>query len=124
MSYVTQGTVQVELKTETDIKIRINPTQEYTVKREKQDYIVFIQDDPKAHPEAQIYEKNTIFTTTITTKNSLFVQSLIDAAFQQIKIEIKAALKLSAKEKSQKPQTPAPSSISIEIESIKIPALL
>ena len=108
MLYVTQGTVQVELKTETDIKIRINPTQEYTVRRENQDYIVFIQDDPKTHSEAQVFKKNTIF---IAITNSLLVQSLIDAAFQQTKIEIN----------SKKPKK-TNGSITIEIESIKIAA--
>jgi hypothetical protein len=131
MAYVTQGTVQVELKNQTDktqtITIRINPTQDYVVKRGKEDYIVFIQDDPKAHPEAKVFERNTIFTTT----NPFFVQSLINGAFQQTKIEIKVAFEQDEKEgKNKKFPTPeanssaSPLSISIVIESVKIPATL
>jgi len=111
MSYVTRGNVQVELKTGTKDKIyiRINPVQGYAVKHEKNDWIVFINDDSDVHSlevtvlAAQLFKKTHVFTTS----DSRFVQPLLDSALKQSVIEIKI----------KKPD-------SFEIESIKIPALL
>src|SRR5437764_9222173 len=104
MSYVTQGTIQVEIISETDIEMKINPVPDYTVKHEKQDYILFIHDDIR---NAKLSEK----TQPFTIKQPPFIQHLIAAAVKQIKIEIKI--------KDLPRSSPKP--ISIEIESIRIP---
>jgi len=115
MSYVMQGTVQVELKTKPDetqtITIRINPTQDYMVKRGKEEYIVFTSDNPKTNPDARVFEKNTTFTTI---PDSLFLQSLTHAAFKQDKIEIKATFPTKNGKTKE--------TILIVIDSITIPA--
>lgn len=111
MSYVTQGTVQIELKTGTgandtnDITVTINPAQDYTVRHDSKTFIVFIEDEPKDQPaeagagkpkvqprRTMAFEKTQIFT--IRTENSKkaespLVQSLVDAALKRTKIEVK-----------------------------------
>jgi hypothetical protein len=117
MSYVTQGTIQVELKTGaktiTEIAISINPAQDYTVTHEKnakkREYIIFIDDQ---FNEAKIFEKTRVFTTDQTE----FLQYLIGAAFKQIRMEIR--IKDPKPRKASSSRTP----VKIEIESVKIPA--
>ena len=118
MSYVTQGTVQVGIKTvrvkhgkkfkvENNIEIQINPAQEYTVKHNKNDYIIFIDTGPVL--KAIVFKK----TQSFTTKNLGFIQYLTNAAFKSTKIEIEIRDPRSGS---------APTKI--EIESLKIPAPL
>lgn len=125
MSYVTQGTVQIELNAGTgandknEITVTINPAQDYTVRHNSKTFIVFIADEskdqkmeagtgePKGQPFRTIaFEKTQSFIiTSENSKNpeSSLVRSLVDAALKQIKIEVKI----------QPPNV---------IESVKIPA--
>ena len=112
MTYITQGTIQVELKNRTAVEIRINPAQDYSVKHEKSgrktDYIVFIND--QSH-EAKVFEKTQMFISG----QSDFLQHLTDAAFKQSKIELRVTSFNDGKSISG-------AAVEIEIESIKIPA--
>jgi hypothetical protein len=106
MSYVTRGNIQIELKTgNEDVVIKINPVQGYAVKHEKEDWTVFIKDDPKAQSlDARVFKTTQSFTTA---KDSCFIQALVSAALQQTVIEIRIK-----EPNSQK------------IESIKLPGTL
>jgi hypothetical protein len=103
MMYVTRGTVQVELKTPsgTPIEIRINPIQEFTVKYDGKDYIIFMPDGATPPPEAKAFEKMQTFSAHPDLK-----QALTDAALNSSRVEIKVDF-------SKTPGT---------IVSIKIPA--
>ena len=111
MSYVTQGKVQVELKTadNKNIYIWIHPVQGYAVKHEKEDRIVFIDDGPENQPLDAIVFK----TTQIFSADKDLAQPLAHAAFKQIVIEIKI--------KERPISSSPPGSDPIEIESIRIP---
>lgn len=129
MAYVTQGTVQVELKpqskeaqSETAIEIRINPVQEFTVKYRKKDkdretdYIVFMPDNAQSSC-AKVFEKVQPFTFTPASAD--FVKALTDAALRSIKIEIKGDFPPADDNPSQGKTPPK-----INIVSIKVPATL
>lgn len=89
MSYVTQGTVQVKLKTVqvkletvTDAEIYVNPTPDYAVKHDGNEYIVLV-DAQSSPPQSKVFDKKTPFAVD----NSL-IETLTEAAFKGIKIEI------------------------------------
>lgn len=101
MSYVTQGTIQVQLnaasgtRDKSDIGITINPLQNYSVKHNSKIFVVFIDEKPL---RSKVFEKGETFHY-----RSNFAQHLIDIAAKEIKVEIQI-------------------NGSREIESIKIPA--
>lgn len=81
--YVTQGTVQVEING-TNLMARINPSQNYAVKHNGIDYIIFMPINVHS-VEAKVFgtPKGTDPVTDFT-----LVQALIQAAFSGTKIEI------------------------------------
>jgi hypothetical protein len=134
MGYITQGTVQVELKpqSETAIEVRINPVQEFAVKyRQKDkdrdtDYIIFISDDlptPSARAEpldARAVQKAHTFSAPLTLE-----RALTDAALKSIKLEIKVdfyAVHTNTASTCGKREPPDKSEPLGNIVSIKIPA--
>jgi hypothetical protein len=87
--YVTQGTVQVELKAQskTAIEIRINPVRGFTVTYREKDYIVFVRDSATPPPDAldaKAFEKTQTFSAPPDLK-----QALTDAALKGSMMEIK-----------------------------------
>ena len=61
--YVTQGIIQVELKTDA-VVISINPIQGFSVKHGKEDYIVFLPETvspTRAFDEALIFKRTQHF---------------------------------------------------------------
>ncbi|HEY6348784.1 MAG TPA: hypothetical protein VI636_05180 [Candidatus Angelobacter sp.] len=84
MAYVTQGTIQVELKNGADTEVRINPAEEYRVVHNSKAFIVFIDETNDPTPKARLFKQTDIFTA-----KSLLVHGVISAAIQQVKIEIK-----------------------------------
>jgi len=85
MSYVTQGTVQVECRTKTNAEIFINPTTDHAVKHNEKDYIVFV-DAESPQPQSQLFEKKT---KSFTIQEEHFIEMLTKAAFKGTKIEIR-----------------------------------
>lgn len=87
MSYVTQGTVQIEIKAGADSAIRINPVQDYSVKRNGKTFTVFTSHDPKTpgiKATALIFDAAEVFTI----RDPEFLQPLIEASAKGTKIEI------------------------------------
>ena len=87
MTYVARGTVQVELSENSDkepINVWINPTQEFTVTYDKDDYIVFMSDNAASLQDAKVFKKTQTFTAPFG-----LAQALTDAASKCTKIEIK-----------------------------------
>ena len=129
MSYVTRARVQVELKAGNDeIEIRIDPVQDYSVKHEKDDLIVFVNDDPNVKPLRGVA---FIKTQRFRTAEKSLLQLLIDAALHQKAIEIKISndevkkaqkVKKAPKSGSDPSLPPDPiASTPLRIESIKLP---
>ena len=129
MSYVTRGRVQVELKAGNDeIEIRIDPVQDYSVKHEKDDLIVFVNDDPNVQPLRGVA---FIKTQRFRTAEKSLLQLLIDVALHQKAIEIKISndevkkaqkVKKAPKSGSDPSLLPDPiASTPLRIESIKLP---
>jgi len=91
MSYVTQGTVQIEHKPRTHAHITISPTPNYAVKHNDKDYVVFVEvvedgkseDTRSTSPNSKLFEK----TTSFATEGDL-VGMLTEAAFRRTSIEI------------------------------------
>jgi len=82
MSYVTQGTVQVKRRAETDADVFINPTSDYAVRHNGKEYIVFI--DPQSSPlQSKVFEKTQAFAV-----EQYLIEMLTKAAFKGTKIEI------------------------------------
>jgi hypothetical protein len=82
--YVTQGTVQVEING-ANLKVRINPSQNYAVKHNGIDNIIFMPINVPSD-EAKVFcaPKDIDSVTDVN-----LVQALIEAAFSGTKIEIK-----------------------------------
>lgn len=83
MSYVTQGTVKLELKTANDATFFVTPSAEYAVKHNGKPYIVFIDGQSNAI-QSRLFE--TVYP--FKSQESHFVQLLREAAFNRTKIEI------------------------------------
>jgi len=85
VSYVTQGKVQIERRTGTEAKIFINPTPDYAVKHNGEDYIVFAGPvcAKSLQGEARLFDKRKGFPI-----KGDFIEVLTQAAFQGTKIEI------------------------------------
>ena len=117
MLYVTQGTVQVERRTKADAVIFINPTQGFSIKHGKEDYIVFVSENALNGKgfDAQVFKKTQAFQT----KGEDFIQILTEAAFNKTNIEIRIN-KVENQIKKEDEQLPNP--ITIKIDSVKIPA--
>jgi hypothetical protein len=89
MPYVTQGTVQVKLKTVqgkretvTDAEIYVSPTPDYAVKHDGKEYIVLV-DAQSSPPQSKVFDKTTPFAV-----DKFLVETLTEAAFKGTKIEI------------------------------------
>jgi hypothetical protein len=90
--YVTRGTIQVEFSSD-KTGVIISPSQEYFVKRDKCEYIVFLpkkipedqlkKDTDKRRVEVRVYKKDRIFKTEKSLN-----KALIDAASQHVLVEI------------------------------------
>src|SRR5208282_4515674 len=109
-NYVTQGTVQVVLKSTKKTEILISPTQDYNVKHVKEDYIAFINVSNGPACEAKLFKKAQLFATV---KND-FETVLTSAAFQAIPIE----LTITIEPTPPNPNDPVP----IDIVSVRIPS--
>jgi hypothetical protein len=84
MLYVTQGTVQVKRKTETDADVCINPIPDYAVKHNGKEFIVFVEADAQSsQPQSKVLEKTKAFAV-----EKYLVEMLTKAAFKGTKIEI------------------------------------
>jgi hypothetical protein len=111
MSYVTQGTVQVERRTKTEADIFIAPTPDYAVKHNEQEYIVFV-DAESQPPQSRLFETKTKVCTIqkktkgFAIKEEHFIEMLTEAAFKTTRIEIRM------------------NDDCTKIEAIKIPAML
>lgn len=83
MSYITQGTIQVECVTKTKgkVSIVISPSNDYAVKHKKKDYVVFISEGDL---KSLVFEKETPFEVT----NNRAIDILIHAAVSQIVVEV------------------------------------
>lgn len=127
MTYVTQGTIQIEIITGAKSQIRINPVADYSIKLEKEgkkcNYVVFIQDGSKEKSlNAKCFESSQSFTIE---NHSPFAQHLVDAAVKQIKVEVCLQFKEpEAPKDSEVPKDSIGTSIPINIESIRIPATI
>jgi fructose-specific component phosphotransferase system IIB-like protein len=119
MSYVTQGTVQIERKTETEAVIFISSTPNYAVKHNEKDYVVFVEaksSQPDAEstqlnaelkPQSRLFDKKTQhFTAEV-----YLIEMLIKAAFKKTCIEITITIDDPPKEDPPK------------ITALKIPAM-
>jgi hypothetical protein len=105
MEYLTQGTIQVEL-TGTAIQVRINPIQNFIVKHNGKDYIVFMPDSMTARMlDLKAFEKTQSFSAPPD-----LASALTDVAVKETKIEIKI------NDPSTRPKA------AYNIASIKIPA--
>jgi len=102
MSYVTQGTVQVERRTKTEADIFITPTPDYAVKHNEQEYIVFV-DAESQPPQSILFETKT---KGFAIKEEHFIEMLTEAAFKTTRIEIRMNDNCT------------------KIEAVKIPAML
>ncbi len=102
--YVTQGIVQVEIN-DTDQLVRINPSQNYAVKHNGKNYIIFMP--VVASANATVFEVVEVFTATGRPDVTM---ALINAASNSTNINIVVEF----------PNTS--SSTNIAIKSIKIPA--
>lgn len=109
MAYVTQGTVQaITIPTTagvSELEIKINPRQDYAVKHNGNNYILFMPVGPGAG--AKVLEVSAA-TGRPDVKDSVLVEALINAAFNSTNIEI--MVDIVGKD--------------ISIKSIKIPATL
>jgi hypothetical protein len=83
MSYVTQGTIRLELRNASDATFYVIPTADYAVKHDAKPYIVFIdsQSDP---PQSRLFETAHPFQS----KEAHFIELLREAAFRGTKLEI------------------------------------
>ena len=84
--YVTQGTVQVELKTQpkTDIEIRINPVQDFAAKYGEEVYIVFLPVSATPQLDAKAVNKKTqTFSASLR-----LARVLTCAAFKSSRVEL------------------------------------
>jgi hypothetical protein len=113
MEYVTQGTVQVALKqnaSDVEYVVRINPTQDYAVKRNSHVFILFI---PEPLPEDRLHPcEGRLFSTSHGfAVDANLGQSLSQAAIANSKVEIIIADSTSPPD-------------GWKIQSIKIPASL
>jgi hypothetical protein len=72
MSYVTQGTIQVERKTKDAVESFINPTTDYAVKHNEKGYIVFV--NAESPPKSRLFErkKNGLTIEGFTENFGLF----------------------------------------------------
>lgn len=110
MMYVTNGTVQIELKTRAT-EITINPVQGFTVKYRETDYIVFMPDElPSSSAGAKLLDAKAVEKTRTFSAPVSLKRALTDAALKSIKLEIKVDFSKTPEQK--------------EIVSIKIPATL
>lgn len=84
MSYLTQGTVQVERVSQPEGKVSvvISPIPDYGVKHKEKDYIVFM---PASGPTSLVYEKKT---TPFTVTDDCIIDILIKAAVNGTNVEI------------------------------------
>ena len=89
--YVTQGTVRVTTAANTDsVVITINPNQDYAVKHNNMNYIIFMPNGASAGASAldvKIFKAPKEIENLPVT-NVALVQALINAAFNKINIEI------------------------------------
>jgi hypothetical protein len=92
MSYVTQGTVQIERKSEIEADIIINPTQDYAVKHNEREYIVFVKvkedsedskDEEPPSIASKLFEKRKPFPT-----EKYLIEMLTKAAVERTRVEI------------------------------------
>jgi hypothetical protein len=83
MSYVTQGTVQIERRTKAEAEIFISPTPDYAVKHNRKDYIVFVCAE-SSEVQSRLFEK----TKGFPIQGEHLIEMLIEAAFQRTKVEI------------------------------------
>ena len=89
--YITRGTVQITMAAAVigDLEIKINPSQDYTVKHIKKDYIIFMPNNAAVNVNAKVFEAPTKAKLPVTNNalNAL-VQASINAAFKSTNIEI------------------------------------
>jgi hypothetical protein len=104
-TYVTRGTIQVEINCNTSPKnVKISPTPDYSIKHDKQDYLVFVEKKEKNGTEEKkgtekesdtVYLKNGI----VFTKDQAFpidesmLSGIMMVALQRIAIEIEIEIK-------------------------------
>ena len=89
MPYVTQGKIHVEFEpgTQSKIKVRISPAQEYAITHQSKSFIVFIKDDSSLNNrEAVVFEKSQIFSAKVVSANTA---ALLNSALQQTRVEVK-----------------------------------
>jgi hypothetical protein len=82
MSYVTQGTIRLELKTASDATYFVSPTTDYAVRHCGKLYIVFI-DTQSNPPESRLFECAHSFES----KEAHFVELLREAALRETRLE-------------------------------------
>lgn len=106
MTYVTWGTVQITASVESDFKIKINPHQDYSVKHNKENYIIFMPNG-NSISDAKVFKTKEVETLVIKKAKPL-IHALIQAVANNTNIEIVVKIDNSNK---------------ITIESITIPAI-
>jgi hypothetical protein len=88
MSYVSQGTVQVECESGTpEIAVTISPCSEYAIKHRGKKYIAFVKrdiDSAKDCTDARVYEESKTFVA----KGSAIRTMLVQAAFSGTRVEV------------------------------------
>lgn len=106
MSYVTQGTIQLECRNGTEAYFLISPTKDYDVKHDQKDYGIFVYtpphqetpskidesasdrektpDDPQHLNKSLMFEQKTRFKVV----GEHFIEVLTEAAFQKTTITI------------------------------------
>jgi hypothetical protein len=83
MSYVTQGTIRLELKTANDATFFVTPTADYAVRHYGKPYIVFI--DTQSNPlGSRLFETAHAFES----KETHFIELLTKAALKGTRLEL------------------------------------
>jgi len=102
MSFVTQGTVQVERKASEpkgEISVVITPVPDYGVKHKEKDYIVLIS---ASGPKSLVFERTTPFRVTDDHIRDILTQAAVNRTKIEFEIEVNGK----------------------EIVAVKIPAIL
>ena len=112
--YVTQGTIQVEIESNR-LLIRINPHQDYALKNNEKNYIIFMPKETTlgsapstALMNAKVLEKSSKDVIIHGQNDDRIAQALTKAAFEKANIEIRVSIDETKN--------------TIIIKSVKIPA--
>jgi hypothetical protein len=125
-SWVTRGTVQVELNTEPDAGIFLTPNQDFRIKPDKEEFIVFVDatvlNSPDASTprsfEARVFKKTQRFNASDALSNQL-----TQAAFRRTNVEIRITIPdVKRSPEANPPAEATPPATFPVIVSVRIPA--